>query len=111
MTQGNPSRRTRRVGRRDWRAIALIEIVTVAAASAGFFTGLRSIRNGFALEPTRSIVELLIDLGDGAREPLMGALGVVATVQLACLIAIVTGQIVHPDGEESKLRGMLSIIS
>src|SRR5699024_6990529 len=105
MTQGNPSRRTRRVGRRDWRAIALIEIVTVAAASAGFFPVLWSIRNGFPLEPTKGIVELMIDLGEGAREPLMGALGVVATVQLACLIAIVTGHIVHPVGAaESKLR-------
>src|SRR5699024_7538064 len=112
MTQGNPSRRTRRVGRRDWRAIALIEIVTVAAASAGFFTVLWSIRNGFALEPTKGSVELVVDLGEGARDSLSGALGVVATVQLACLFAIVTGQIVHPDGaEESKLRGMLSIIS
>lgn len=112
MTQGSSNRPTRRVGRRDWRAIALIEIVTVTAASVGFFTVLWSFRNGFTAAPTKSVVALMIDLGEGAREPLMGALGVVATVQLACLIAIVTGQIVHPDGaEESKLRGMLSVIS
>src|SRR5699024_12451040 len=108
MTQGNTNRRTRRVGRRDWRAIALMEIVTVAAASAGFFTVLWSIRNGFALEPTKSIVELMIDLGEGARDPLMGALGVVATVQLAYLIAIVTGQSIHPGrAHASNLRDTL----
>lgn len=112
MTQGNPSLPTRRVGRRDWRIIALTEVAAISVVSAGFFTLLWIILNEFTSVPTMSIVELLIDLGEGARGSLMGALGVVATVQLACLIAIVTGQIVHQDGaEESKLRGMLSVIS
>ncbi|MFC7465549.1 hypothetical protein [Brachybacterium sp. GCM10030252] len=102
----------REVGRRDWRLIALMQIVCVGVISAGFVVLVLIVWNEFTSAPTIGADELLMMLGSGARDVVMGALGVVATVQLACFIAIVTGQIVHQDGaEESKLRSMLSVIS
>lgn len=112
MTRTVSPKTARSVGRRDWRAVALGEAGLVLIASGGFFTILWIIWNQFAPAPSMSWIELAIALGPKAGEHLMSAFGVVATVQLACLIAIVTGQIVHQDGaEESKLRSMLSLIS
>lgn len=102
----------REVGRRDWRLIVLMQIGCVGVFSAGFVVLVLIVWNEFTSAPTIGAVELLVVLGTGARDLVMGALGVVATVQLACFVAIVTGQIVHQNGaEESKLRSMLSVIS
>ncbi|WP_138983797.1 hypothetical protein [Brachybacterium paraconglomeratum] len=112
MTQVVSPATTRSVGRRDWRAVALGEALVIVTFAGGFFTILWIIWNQFTPAPSMSWVQLVIALGSGASRHLMSAFGVVATVQLACLIAIVTGQIVHQDGaEEAKLRSMLSLIS
>lgn len=102
----------RSVGRRDWRTIALAEAVGICTFTFGLFALTLIIRNEFTSLPDIGFAELLNKLGARSGDLAMGALGVVATVQLACLIAIVSGQIIHNDGaEESKLRSMLSIIS
>lgn len=112
MAENGRELQVRRVGRRDWRVIAALEIGMVSVLSAGFFILLWIFRSEFTSEPAMSIGGLLAALGAGASSSLLGALGVVATVQLACFIAIVSGQIFHQDGvEESRLRSMLSLIS
>ncbi len=112
MAETAPTIQSREIGRRDWRKIALTEILCVSVFSAGFFALVLIVWNEFSSAPTIGVVDLLSRFGTGASDLVMGGLGVVATVQLACFIAIVTGQIIHQDGaEESRLRGMLSVIS
>lgn len=112
MGKGTGRRESREVGRRDWRMSALWEIFLVSLAAAGVLALIVMTRNAFEIGPERGPIDLIAGLGEAAASHLTAALGVVATVQLACLIAIVTGQIVHRDSvEESKLRGTLSLIS
>lgn len=112
MGKSAERREPREIGRRDWRVVALWEVALVSLAAVGALSLIVITRIALEIGPERGSIDLLAGLGEAAAPHLMAALGVVATVQLACLIAIVTGQIVHRDGlEESKLRSTLSLIS
>ncbi|MGY5764292.1 hypothetical protein ACXET9_03695 [Brachybacterium sp. DNPG3] len=92
--------------------MALSQILLITAVGAGVLFVIAVIQNGPDAPLSVTLLDRIAELGGPVEGELMGALGVVMTVQLACLIAIVSGQIVHGDRmEESKLRGTLDSFS
>ena len=102
----------KRVARKEWPDVAKIVVFLNAVCGAGGCFLFWHIANGPWVESRAGFLEWVRQVGPGVADHIGWGFGLVATIQFACLIAIIGGQInVGDNEEEAKMREVLNALA
>ena len=106
------SMRTVRIARRPWQPVARVVIgLNALLGTCGAFLCWH-IANGPWWDEKTAVSQWVAEVGAGVADNIGWSLTLVAAIQLACLIAIIGGQLnVGGDDEETKVREVLNALA